>query len=454
MRVRAVLLAFAIGATCALVAHWTAQSQNLLEKLVTPGPLVAGHAKLEKDCLQCHVPFARESQSKLCLACHKEIMADRLTHRRYHGRQTEVARKECRACHTDHKGRSADIVQFDKETFDHAVADFALRGAHASVPCGQCHAQKVKFRDAPAGCFACHKSDDPHKAALKQCDGCHGETVWRTVKPFDHAATKFPLSGAHSTVACASCHAGERYAGVATRCVGCHQIQDVHGGRYGPKCESCHTERKWKPARFDHDKTKFPLRGAHVQVKCDACHPGPRLDEKIATDCASCHRKDDPHKGQLGSRCEQCHNDSTWRRTTVFDHELTRFPLIGRHAVVPCEECHQSAAYKGTPVACVGCHRDQHHEGRLGKDCALCHNPNGWRRWLYNHDTQTKYPLTGAHRGLDCHACHAAKNVEHATLPTTCYACHRADDVHQGSFGPACERCHTTQSFRTGTRIR
>ena len=255
-------------------------------------------------------------------------------------------------------------------------------------------------------------------------------------------------------VACGLCHAGERYSGVATTCLGCHQIQDVHRGRYGAKCESCHTQTQWKPARFDHDRTKFPLRGGHAKPKCDACHTGSLLDEKVPTDCASCHKRDDPHKGQLGSRCEQCHRDTAWRRTAAFDHELTRFPLIGRHAVVPCEECHQSATYKGTSGACANCHKDQHHEGRLGKDCALCHNPNGWRRWLYDHDARTKYPLTGAHRRLDCHACHSAKNVEKATLPTTCQACHRADDVHQGSFGPACERCHTTESFRTGRRVR
>src|SRR3974390_3476649 len=129
----------ALATLLAVTAQWAARSQNLLERLVTPGPVVEGHAKLEKECLQCHVPFARESQTKLCLACHKEITADRLTHTRFHGRQIEVARKECRDCHTDHKGRKADIVGLDRETFDHGVANFLLAGAHKSVPCGQCH---------------------------------------------------------------------------------------------------------------------------------------------------------------------------------------------------------------------------------------------------------------------------------------------------------------------------
>ena len=187
------------------MAQWARESQNLLEKLVTPGPLVAGHAKLEKDCLQCHVPFARESQTRLCLTCHKEIMADRLTHTRFHGRQTEIAQKECRSCHTDHKGRDADIVGLDRETFDHAVANFALRGrARVGRRAANAIGRRQVSRRRPADCFACHKTADPHKGALKTCDGCHGETAWRTVKPFDHAETKFPLKGAHGAVACAT----------------------------------------------------------------------------------------------------------------------------------------------------------------------------------------------------------------------------------------------------------
>jgi hypothetical protein len=104
--------------------------------------------------------------------------------------------------------------------------------------------------------------------------------------------------------------------------------------------------------------------------------------------------------------------------------------------------------FKGTPLNCESCHRDLHHEGRLGPSCALCHNPNSWARWRFDHDTQTRYRLTGAHRNLNCQACHVAKNVAKPTLPMDCVACHRKDDVHHGSFGPTCERCHTTTSFK------
>jgi hypothetical protein len=194
--------------------------------------------------------------------------------------------------------------------------------------------------------------------------------------------------------------------------------------------------------------TKFPLRAAHAKVKCDTCHTGDLYRDKLATTCISCHRKDDRHNGGLGTRCEQCHGEDHWRRITSFDHDVTRFPLIGRHAIVTCEECHRSLRFKGTPLTCVSCHPDHHHEGRLGPNCALCHNPNGWTRWRFDHDTQTHYPLTGAHRGLECQACHVTKDITEIKLASDCNACHSKDDVHNGAFGRTCERCHITTSFK------
>jgi hypothetical protein len=358
---------------------WPARAQNVIEQMVTPGLLIDGHAKLEKDCFGCHAAFSRQSQTNKCLDCHKEIAADRVTGRGFHGRQLEAAKQECRLCHTDHKGRGADIVQLDRETFNHAATNFNLQGAHKTVACGDCHAKTVKFRSAPGLCVDCHKAMDPHKGRLgAKCDQCHGDDAWSRVKTFNHDTTKFPLRGAHRSVDCAACHAGERYTGTATACVGCHRIQDVHQGRYGPKCEDCHDQNIWKMAQFNHNKTKFPLRGGHANVKCDACHTGDLFRDKLATSCVSCHKKDDAHKGQLGSRCEQCHGEASWRKSVAFDHDLTRFPLIARHAIVPCEECHHTASYKDTRSACADCHQDQFHEGRLGTNCALCHNPNGW----------------------------------------------------------------------------
>lgn len=431
-----------------------ARAQSLFEKLVMPGQVIRGHAKLEKDCNNCHVPFARQSQSDKCLDCHKEVAADRRSEKGFHGRNAQASRSDCRHCHGDHKGRDADVVGLDSETFNHAFTNFALEGAHKSVQCGSCHAKGSKFRKAPNACVDCHKKIDPHKGRLgDKCASCHAVADgWRKTRIFDHERTKFPLKDAHAKVKCQACHTGERYKDLATQCVACHRIQDVHKGRYGAKCESCHAPRKWTEVHFDHGKTRFPLRGGHAKAKCDKCHSGNLFTDKLETACAACHKKDDPHKGQLGERCETCHNDLGWRKKTAFDHDLTRFPLIGLHAAVPCEECHVSTSYKGTERACRACHKDDHHRGRLGTDCAACHNPNGWAFWRFDHDRQTKYPLAGSHRGLECAACHTRESVAKAVAPRQCHACHAADDAHRGTFGRACDKCHTTTRFRQ-TRI-
>ena len=440
-------------AGCALMAMFlNANGQSLFEKLVMPGNVIEGHAKHEKTCESCHEPFSKKSQRRLCLECHKDIASDIATKSGFHGKRQDVTTAECKTCHTDHKGRKADIIGFDPQTFNHTATDFGLKGAHTSAPCTGCHVAGEKYRKAATNCFACHKSDDAHKGSLGQeCASCHSEETWRKTKTFDHSKTKFPLDGAHRDVQCAICHVGERYKDLPHACADCHKIQDVHGGRYGKKCDTCHAATKWKTIKFDHAKdTKFPLKGGHKEVKCDGCHKGDLYRDKLATTCVTCHKANDPHKGQLGTRCESCHNELSWRKKVTFDHYVTKFPLFGLHAAVPCEECHRTQAYRETAKSCHECHKDTHHEGKLGPTCNDCHNPNGWALWQFNHDRQTKFPLTGAHVGLQCHACHTAPAAVKVSAPVTCFGCHSADDAHRGSFGQRCEACHTTSTFRQG----
>ena len=188
-----------------------ANGQSLFEKLVMPGDVVQSHAKYEKTCESCHEAFSKKAQRRLCLECHKEIATSISAKTGFHGKSPGIATAECKTCHTDHKGRKADIVQLDTETFNHVLTDFQLLGAHKSVLCSDCHAKGEKFRSAPSTCFACHKADDAHKGALGQdCGSCHNENAWRKPKSFDHSKTRFPLNGAHERVQCAVCHVGER----------------------------------------------------------------------------------------------------------------------------------------------------------------------------------------------------------------------------------------------------
>lgn len=173
-RVKSILL---LAGLLVIAMHGAVAAQTLLEKLVIPGPVIQGHAKFEKDCGKCHESFSRQSQTRLCLDCHKETAADRRSRKGFHGRQPDALKQECRHCHTDHKGREADINQLDRETFDHSFSNYQLNDLHKAVPCTGCHLPNVIFRKAPSRCFDCHKSVDPHKRNLgEKCEACHTES--------------------------------------------------------------------------------------------------------------------------------------------------------------------------------------------------------------------------------------------------------------------------------------
>jgi hypothetical protein len=487
------------------------------EKLLMPGPVIAGHADIEGDCGRCHAAFEKEAQDPLCLECHSEVGKDLAGKVGFHGRAPGVARARCRDCHGEHEGRDADVVGLDRAAFDHGLSDYPLHGAHARVPCESCHRPDAKFREAPGTCIGCHRDDDAHAGKLgEDCGSCHREAAWRQVR-FDHDRTKFPLTGGHRDAPCALCHANGRYEGTTTDCNDCHRVDDVHVGRFGPECEQCHRpdgwktlhfdhardtkfalraahaplacaachtqgphagglatdcaschraddvhrgrrgdgcerchgEVSWKTEGFDHDEVeRFPLRGAHRQVSCDACHTGTLGREQLATRCGSCHEDDDVHRGQLGDACDGCHVEKGWAEQVFFEHDVTRFPLLGLHATVACEQCHTTLRFHDVALECNGCHaRDDLHVGRLGPDCARCHNPNGWDRWRFDHDRDTRFELRGAHEPLDCHACHRAPPDSGVPLLSTCAGCHARDDRHGGGFGSDCERCHGETSW-------
>jgi hypothetical protein len=440
----ACLLALAVLLALGVAAPARAQS---IESVLRPGELVQGHAKVEEECAKCHVRFDRAAQDRLCIDCHKEVGQDMRERTGYHGRQKPAM---CRTCHTDHKGRNARIVEFDKNKFDHAQSDYLLRGKHTKVECEKCHEPKKPYWKAPQECNACHKKDDVHKGSLgTKCFDCHTESSWKDAK-FDHDKTKFPLTGKHVDTKCLDCHKkGTEYKDAPETCIGCHKKDDDsakgHKGQYGDKCDTCHGTKAWKPSTFNHDAdTKFSLRGKHRTTKCNDCHTGNLYKEKLASTCISCHKKDDTHKGSLGKECASCHTERDWKEAVKFDHDKTQFPLVDKHRDVKCADCHTTKDYKDAPKECIGCHKkDDKHEATLGTLCKDCHNERVWtdvRR--FDHD-KTKFKLRDAHAAskVKCKDCHS--DLKHyRDTPLECYACHKKDDKHEATLGKACADCH------------
>ena len=439
--------------SCSCVA-WGAGETALM-----PGEVIEGHAKLEVKCGECHVRFDKAAQTKLCMDCHKEVGADVQKHEGFHGRLKE---KECRECHTDHKGRKAKIVLLDPTKFDHEKTDFNLLGAHQNkekVKCKDCHEEKKKYWEAPSACNDCHRKVDKHKGGLgTDCKSCHTERNWKETK-FNHSLEKthFALTGKHVDVKCTKCHADPtKFKGAPHECVSCHLKADKHKGQYGKKCETCHVDRDWKKIVFNHDtETKFKLLGKHVDVKCVACHKGTLFKDKTPTTCVACHKKDDVHKGGLGPKCETCHGEEKWK-TTKFDHDKdTKFPLLGKHFTTKCDACHKPGLKEKTepkeklPLTCIGCHKkDDKHKESFGPKCESCHKEKDWKTISFDHTRDTKYELKGKHEKVKCVSCHTGKLYQEKKLGQDCISCHVKDDVHKDKLGKRCESCHSEKDWK------
>lgn len=228
-------------------------------------------------------------------------------------------------------------------------------------------------------------------------------------------------------------------------------------------CGLCHTPGGWSELKeeldFDHDReTGFELQGAHREAACLRCHNdrGP-LAAYVERGCGGCHP--DPHRSSLGLDCTRCHHQDHWEPTgLIAEHALTRMPLMGIHAVTPCQSCHERATvgdYRGTPAECHHCHRNDalgafpnHPVNGWTHDCERCHNPAGWDAPGFDH---TAFPLVGGHANVDCFSCHAGGRF--AGLGTDCFDCHSNDYVNApnhvaNNFSTDCTQCHTIYGWR------
>ncbi len=381
---------------------------------ISPGDLTNAHSSLEgmSNCTKCH-EIGKKVLSSKCLECHNEIKQLVNSNRGYHS-STEVKNKECFSCHNEHHGRNFRIINFNPDGFEHNKSGFKLTGAHSKSECKDCHQSKFI-------------SDSKLKKR------------------------------------------GKTYLGLDQKCITCHE--DYHQNSLSKDCASCHSTEKFKQAvHFDHRNSRFKLNGAHEKVECSKCHPKEIKNGKETikfnglsfSNCSSCHK--DVHMGAFGPNCKSCHIENAFNiiNKKTFNHSKTKFPLVGRHQIVKCNDCHKgSYSNKLVFAKCTDCHSD-YHKGEFTKngltvDCNSCHSENGFSPSSFTIEKHERiYKLDGSHLALPCNQCHYKENAwKFKNIGTKCQNCHT--NVHgteiSEKFFPEnkCESCHQFKNWSTIT---
>ncbi|MEO0471748.1 MAG: cytochrome c family protein [Bacteroidota bacterium] len=379
----------------------------------------AHRSQLVGACTQCHnetsfstflgqrnfnhnlTPFTLKGKhrSTNCYECH-----DRTSNPlRVFQDQKGVAENDCVSCHQDvHEGKfGSECVQCHQESgwnamkdmafFDHSVTDYPLEGQHVSVDCRECHEGSFMEPIDFANCNHCH--EDYHQGEFAAASGISPDCIecHSLAQGFDyslytleqHQETVFPLEGAHIATPCFACHVDEKedrwsFRNIGSECVDCHQ--NIHEGFIADRwyseesCVACHVSDAWTAVNFDHSQTDFVLDGAHLETECRACHFEMSADQQsyvqifegLGHDCVSCH--ENVHGDEFAvdgvTDCVRCHVTASWF-PEKFDHNLTAFPLDGRHAEVDCRACHEvdqadgskTIVYKIQKFECIDCHQ-------------------------------------------------------------------------------------------------
>jgi hypothetical protein len=375
--------------TCHTSEAWSPLRKPLLfDHRGTGFPLEAAHG--QAGCRDCHRSLVFSQVGTACADCHRDA------HRGELG-------AHCDWCHTPETWSNR------QEFFQvHNRTRFPLLAAHARVDCEACHAgqQPQQYVGTSTECVSCHRADyqaatDPNHQALRlslECTECHSiaSSSWEGGafgSSFPHPET-FPLTGAHGGLGCDRCHA-TGFTNTSRQCVSCHQADfdgaddpNHRAGGFSTECQSCHNDRGWTPATFDHALSGFPLTGEHARVDCGSCHQGGNFSG-TSSDCVACHRDDfdnanNPNHRSAGfpTGCHACHNTNGWRPAS-FDHDRF-FPLTRDHGGIPCGTCHTNPG-NFRVFNCLGCHdrdrMDDKHEDVSGyryenQSCYSCH-PRG-----------------------------------------------------------------------------
>ncbi len=437
-------------------------------------PLSGGHAI--DNCQQCHKTQNYASTSPDCFSCHETT---------YNGTANPNHASigfstSCKDCHTTNPGwKPAEYREHDSKSFP------IYSGKHNGEwnNCSDCHTNPASYSQFT--CIDCHahnqsemnnKHDGVNGYAFNSpaCFACH--PTGSKEGTFDHAASPFPLTGAHTTTECAKCHTNG-YVGTSPLCYSCHTANfnqttnPNHAAINIPtECGTCHTTLPgWKPATFPIHDNYYVIAGAHLTIanECATCHQGNYTNSPKL--CFGCHsdkynQSTNPNHitANFPTTCETCHSQTAWAPSN-FNH-TTVYPLTGAHATIAnnCVLCHQGN-YTNTPNTCAGCHmpnynattNPNHITANFPTTCQTCHSNVAWSPSTFDHNNV--YPLTGAHATIatNCFACHQGN---YTNTPNTCAGCHMPNynattnpNHTTANFPTTCQTCHSTAAWAPST---
>ena len=273
---------------------------------------------------------------------------------------------------------------------------------------------------------------------------------------FDHVKTGFPLTGAHVTLPCETCHVQGTFKGTPKKCATCHtrgsriQTTTVKSSNHIPTtqaCEQCHTSTaSWGVAFFSH--------AGVIAHQCGQCHNGSVAKGKPAMHTPT------------NAPCDTCHRTTTWMSAS-FTHV----------SVMPgsCTTCHISGGsglakpsnHIPTSLSCDACHttggtfttsRFTHSatQGIVAGQCSTCHN-GSYTQWNALGKPSNHIPTN-----LSCNVCHTtggtfttssfSHSATQGVLPGQCATCHSGAYAQWNALGKSsghvvttasCDTCHT-----------
>ncbi len=202
----------------------------------------------------------------------------------------------------------------------------------------------------------------------------------------------------------------------------------------------------------------FPLFSGHSDLLCSDCHSGESYKGAPNT-CVACHHEEDPHSGNNGPNCANCHNISYWQDVN-FDHTDMGDQLCSdchtppeNHFPGSCSSCHISVTdwlvlnFDHSVVGnqdCANCHLRpiNHYQGA----CTLCHSDTAnWQNAIFNHSTIGN---------TDCASCHTPPANHFSGACSTCHGdtgnWRNASFNHSVVSGQACSSCHVPPANHYG----